>query len=878
MHLRKLPILFAVLSSFLLAEEAKRLLQFPVQGEYQPIHSKRNTIQGEMPRGWREDSSWADVSVQYSAQTLNPHEGDRSLRIEVEQIRSGRVQWKLAPIQVSPDRIWRIRVPIRSEQNRSVTLSLRKQGPPYTEYWSQTLQASPEWSVQEMLASIKETDPAAGLYFAMESVGSLEVAEVQMESLSLEEALADREFEGNLLHRSSFPLGISAPWASGANGTREKHLSSDPSTIGPSGGPALRLETLRYGGRPMIQITSPFVGMPGAAHSFSFWAKSEKPGMELHLRMGPPSENLWVAPWQKTVHLSTEWKRYSFSVELPPAPGFTYLARVTSHAEGVFWIDQAMVEVGSQASAFQANAQVELHAKASRPLGLYLDDEEIQVQLATQQAVPAGSRIRMTLLDLYGQEQALRTVDVEDSTQPLNLTQLLPNPKSYGSFVLSLYPEDAQGNSLGNPAELLLHRVRSPRHLHRMAPESPFGTHFPTTPELLSVQKRLGFNWNRPHYRNTWTEYLQDDGSWDFSSLDRQIQKHEDAKLLTLINFGGVPRQYTYLDPQRKVRSWYRTTAAPRADMLNKWEEYCRKVLEHAGEHLAAIEVWNEPFLPGFFVGAVAENGRPIRGEPELMAEMMTRARNAAKASNYAGLLVWNTGPHYGDSELEFTRGVLAAGAAEQVDLISFHRYVSSSLAYPGDRFAEDVNILKREFSGKQAAARIWNSEGGHGNSYLFNLYRNVPPFHHREKAEEQASHAVRYYLSNFAAGAEKVFLYTMYPQDTWKPNYGYMNVDGQLSAVAPALSNLAWHLEGKPFAEMIALSPTLYAQRYGESEDAIWVLLPTGKGQNDLTEILSGARVLDLYGNPVSAPGEIGNHIWYVQGIDVAARMASQE
>jgi hypothetical protein len=848
--------------------EPENLLRYPVQGEYMPIHSKRPTITGGMPKDWYEDSSWADVTVNYRAQTQNPHEGDRSLRVEVKKIVTGQVQWKVNKIPMTPEQIYRVRIPLRSEENRPVTVTLRKQAPPYTSYWSQTLQTMPEWGVKEAMILSKHTDPDAGLYFSMQGPGTLELGEVTLEPLSLKQALAGGDFEGNLLYSSSFPLGLTAPWASGANGTEPHHLRADPENPGPSGLPALRLEPHRYEERPMIQITSPFIGMPGEKHTFSVWAKAEKPGMTVNLRMGAPSEQIYKAPWQKILHLSTEWKRYSMTVELPPAPGFLYLARVTSHDDGVFWMDQAMVEVGENATAFQPATPVELYIKADRDLGLSLEGEDMPVTMAISKALPEDARIRFTFLDLADNEIYLDPLPVKKGETEFSLR--IPAPQTYGSFLLMAQLEDAKGAPKGKPAEVLLHHVRTPRHLNEFAPNSAFGTHFPETPELLGIQKRLGFNWNRPHYRNKWSTYQQKDGSWDFRRLDRQLKLHEEAKLLHVINFGGVPEEFSVVDEGFSTgNGWYKTTAAPRRDAMEAWQDYCRRVLAHAGDRLPAVEIWNEPFLPGFFVGEVVE-GRPKREEPEVMAEMMKRARQAARDAKYPGRLIWNTGPHYGSSELGFTRGVLAAGGAEQVDNISFHRYVSSPLGFPGDQFDQDLQVIRREFTDKAAASEIWNSEGGQASSSVFNLYQTLPPFEHREKAAGQAVHAVRYYLSNFAAGADKVFLYTLQPMDGWKADYSYMTVDGKLSSVAPALSNLAWHLEDLAYVETVSRGEDLLVQKYTGEDRTVWVLVPQGGKAPKLDWMPENAVLTNLWGNTV-APSDIRYPgIWYFNAAEL--------
>ena len=162
-------------------------------------------------------------------------------------------------------------------------------------------------------------------------------------------------------------------------------------------------------------------------------------------------------------------------------------------------------------------------------------------------------------------------------------------------------------------------------------------------------------------------------------------------------------------------------------------------MFEHAGARLEAVEVWNEPFLPGFFVGDVRE-GRAVRERPAVLFEMIRRARAAAEATGYRGLLLWNVGPHYGESERKFDEAVRDLGGAQYVDGVTFHRYGNSPYGLAGDQFDRDLQVIRETFAEPGALGHVWNSEGGHGLSDIFNLYRRIPPARGRDRADAQAA------------------------------------------------------------------------------------------------------------------------------------------
>ncbi len=828
---------------------------FTVQGEYREIASSRATITGHLPEGWEEDSAWADVEAHYRPQEINPFAGSRALRVEVKAVRNGAVQFRVPNIAADPARAIRIRAALRSEDNRTVSLILRQRGAPYRSYWSTVFAARPEWGEYEALAVVAAADPAAVLTFSMNAAGALEVGALSVEYVPFDAALGGRSFDGNLLPTSVFPLGLTAPWAVGANGSTPEHARPDPATPGPPGLPALRLVSHRYEGRPMMQITAPFVGKPGATHSLSLWARAEKPGMNLFLRLGPPAEALYKPPWQTQVTLSDEWRRYEFSVALPPAPDFVYLARITTHDEGAFWVDGLQVEVAEKAGPHRLAGPVETHAVAARDYGLSLDDEPMGYRVAVVGEPGRAARIEGTVLDLYGVERPLPPIELRADARFQTFEAALPPTDAYGSFLVTLRAVDAEGRAVGHSAELLLHRVRRPRHWDREAPDSPFGTHVAATETDLRMAKALGFNWNRVHYGFNWSEMENAEGAWNFEKADRTIALHQKQRMLILTHLGGVPRKYSVVGPNWEgANSWYRTAAAPRLDAMDAFETYARRLLERAGAVVRAVEVWNEPFLPGFFVGDI-KDGRPVRERPEVLVEMNRRARAAAEAAGYRGLLFWNSGPHYGESERKFDEAVRDLGGGRYVDGVTFHRYGNASYGLAGDQFDRDLSVIRETFADRGLTRHIWNSEGGHGLSEVFNLYREIPPARGRDRARAQAAQYVRYFLANFAAGAEKVFIYTFHPMDRWNAEYGYLNVDGRLSQIAPATSNMAWQLEGKKFAERREISDAVCAHEYRGAEENTVVLLPTGRGAAVLRRLPPRVRAADVYGNPPRLP-----------------------
>lgn len=839
-----------------------------------PPEDTKSTITGELPVRWEEDSAWANVDIEYATVRQNPFEGEQSLGVSVKAIRGGSAQFRIPNLNLSPLYQLQIRMATRSPTSTSFRVDLRQRDAPYTSYWSSNVPAAPEWGVVEMLAPVNVVDPKATLLFSLDQPGTIEIDALSIRYVTPEQAFRGRNFEGNLLAKSIFPLGLTAPWAAGGNGKPAGSYSADAYAAAPSGKPALKVVPFMSGGRPEGRITIPFEGRPGAAHTFSVWMHSSVPGQSISMRMGPPREELYRTPWERSVQLTGSWKRYSFTTTLPPSPDGFYLARLNTHQNGAFWVDQAMVEVGESPSDFAASMPVEIHAVAGRDYGLSFESETLDYSVAVVGDLSAIDHIQKKVSDLYGNqliipglhpnispEEAVsgRYLSWEGALPALELPPL-------GSFVVELTAFDAGGQALSKPTELILHRIREPHHWGKTAPESAFGTHVFSTDHEARMAKALGFNWVRTNYKLNWSGLERSPGVWTWDTLDAILDTFTRNDLVILAYLGGVPDRASYGESDWPS-GWWRMTSAPRHDQMDAWQAYAFRIFERYGERLHAVENWNEPFLPGFFPWKI-EQGRPVRAPASLFYEMSRRVRLAADEAGYDGPVLWNTGAHYGASQRTFDAENVALGTPDQVDGFTLHRYTNQALGAPGDQFDQDVAVL-RETLGDAAEGHVfWNSEGGFGLSEVFNLYRHIPPYDMHAQADRQANNMVRYFLSNFAAGIEKVFIYSFFETDEWRSNYSYLNIDGRLSQTAPAVSNLTWQLEGTRFVQRKSAGKLGQLLKFAckESDARVFTLIPNPRAQLNLRHIPDSVEIYDLYGNTPRLPFKVGNNVLYLR------------
>jgi len=114
------------------------------EGWYEASADPAAKIVGKVAKGWGDNSSWADVNVEYGVETANPHRGASAQRINLKRIGSGAVQFTQGA-SFKKGRAYAWSLWMRGRPGTAVSLMLRKQGAPYTTYASSDVVLSPEW-------------------------------------------------------------------------------------------------------------------------------------------------------------------------------------------------------------------------------------------------------------------------------------------------------------------------------------------------------------------------------------------------------------------------------------------------------------------------------------------------------------------------------------------------------------------------------------------------------------------------------------------------------------------------------------------------------------------------------------------------------------
>lgn len=832
-------------------------VSFDFESGFRPITApdgSSSQISGTLPKGWTEDSGWADVDVTHGP-SASGEAGTQGWRIEVGEIRGGFAQIRLDGFPADPQTYTRLKIAFRSPTSTVAQIAVRKAASPYTSYWEGAGTANPEWRMNEFLIPPLPKDPKAQLVIAIKQPGVIEVDSVSLEFLTPAMAGKGTSFEGNLLPHSSLPFGLHAPWTAHWRHYQPGDYQPDPDHPGPTGVPSLRID----GNGHEQHLVTAFRGKGGAPHTLSVWAKASKPDTELSLRMGPPREKLYTSPWNSTRRLSTEWKRYSFTTRLPiTASGFYQLELRMRSPNTQIWLDGLMVETGSSVGEFQRTDPIELSLHSTTeaaPFCLHFPEEPLQLKLRGIGQVPEEARL-LASIKFYSQDEAFELppeilpageIDqkiIDFSGQPL---------PEFGSYLAQVQIVDANGEPLTRVHERLLHRVRRPHHLGETVTDSPFGVHVTPQKSSYRMAKRLGFNWVRI-FQLEWM-VLQPDGpeqSFLWDNTDPLMEAAREARLSVLAPLGATPRWANFCPPDFK--GWRSRMFMVRPEHLDSWEHYCREVLGRYQGTLNAVETWNEPFWPAWFIRSLKEDGSYQQASPEDFMVLSQRVRKAVDTVSPGVEVIWNSGVNHSP---EFDRAIADLGAFDLIDSLSYHSYETNAGGFPGDKIQQIAGYtvdLMKEYHGDMP---VYNTEGGPGGGHFHFIYEHGPARETTDTEMRYSQYAVRSFVTMMAAGVDRFFIYQFSRGTYWRPDYDLMHGDGTLAPNQVAFSNMAWHFEDKNYVKTIPVGEGWHAFLFGNEEDSAALLVPKGTAPLSLNP-MEGVTVSSIYGNTLDLPGAV--------------------
>ncbi len=865
-----IPCLLATLA--VTAASAEVLVDTDFGAADQPVRvvsaDGRTDVTGALPAGWGDNStgSWQpDIAIRYEPRE---EEGRRFLRFD--NLRGGNLQLAHGLGALTEPTFLRLTFEARSDSVGAPEFLIRFEGPPYSAPWQVAPNLTAEWREYRYAVRLDPQPQSVRLQISHGGVGRFDLARLRLERFSREELVAriradhPTADEGNLARITRFPLGLPSGWfLDRESDDATVVVDSDPSQLGPSGSPAMRV---RAPGAFRL-YTAPFaVPWSFEKHTAGLDLKGSGPA-----RLVVVTENGREIAWLP-VELTGSWQRVTVPFD-PVLAGEVHGLRI--EASGELLLDGLQVERGAAATAYRAPTPCEtvlaVPPSEASMARVQFEDEPATVAYAVTGAEAATLRARV--IDLYGTTVDLPPAELRGTGVRTGVLDFAaPGLPPYGGFRVEAWAEAADGTPLSPPYEVVVYRLRRPRHWGEDAPGSPFGVHTLPATRHLRMAKAMGINWVRLHDAGMqyvgWSWVEPEQGRWTF--FDAEVERYRAAHLMVLGQLETAPAWVTgYPKPCSSYWDrWYQPND------LEAWATYVRTITGRYREQIRHWEVWNEPwgdFWALYDPAGPNERRRSATADADYAALQAAAYRAAKEVDGALTIVGFNS--YGGLNGAEWTAGVLGAGGWETCDVFSYHKYTSARLGFPGDDVSADglthaagPIVEQRGSLGKPA----WMSEGTILRYGTWDgLLRESLPYANTDDYLSTADDTARYVLSTLSGGVERLFLYSMHSQGYY-PGSGQplwrclVGNDGYLHPAGAAHSALAWLLEGTRFVRVVALNQGVSAFLFQGSGRAVAAVCPQpGHAPCALPE---GLEAVDLFGNPRPA-GEIGAQVVYVTG-----------
>ena len=288
---------------------------------------------------------------------------------------------------------------------------------------------------------------------------------------------------------------------------------------------------------------------------------------------------------------------------------------------------------------------------------------------------------------------------------------------------------------------------------------------------------------------------------------------------------------------------------------FNAYANYCTAVLDHYGDQIQAVEIWNEYDVTTYTAGPAMDD---LAGT---YTQMLAAAYTAIKSSHPDVTVVGGGTPWL---DVPFWQGLCADGGLNYLDVASIHPYRYDK---PPEGIQDEIyqlrNIMKIYNDGQTKP--IWATEIGwytSGDEY------SVTP-------QQQANYLVRAYALLMAAGVDRVYwyLYRDNPQIDYNSSLGLVQDDDNETPkpAYTAMATMASFLQGAHFvrAEGGMGGPAysiLFQRDDGTELRVMWATKPTtiyaagAISQQDINgNYLTMDGYLNLKPSPLFVTGPLG-------------------
>ncbi|MEM1210810.1 MAG: hypothetical protein AAGI68_00790 [Planctomycetota bacterium] len=840
---------------------------------------------GTLPPEVKEDSGWAEIRPVY--ERYEDQMGGRRAwtEVKVEGFKRGRAQLLVELPPLTAGAYYKLSYSLASPTGDALRLAIMERVSPWKTHWEQTLPLERGRQGATLSFELPAIENRVGLIIDMGKKGAFELESLKLERRTraqIEAELRAKYPDGgpaNVLPDADFALGVPFGWGIRQKTHAPRQVRFDPVPAeGMPGWTALKVKapdfSLSWGEDRRFGLWSPpfRYALPQEQHVASLYVKGTvTEGAFTVLEDEQPAVRKDLAGTYP------QWTRIEMAYQ-PSLLSQTNIYAIT--ASGEFQVTRMFVGTAENASADKPRQpQVQLEVNDHQSDIVFDREPAVAVKYHVAGDIPAEARLRLQAFDLYGATRELVTLPAVAGVGRLDI-DMSGVDRPYGQHRVEAELIDADGESLGELAEVVYSYLREPRYWGRPRPESPFGIHSGYFHEHLYAAKALGFNWVRLHGPmgdlNYWSEMEKTRGEYVF--FDDQMNHLIEDGFSVLGVLAQAP-PWARITRKHVPRGWHDLWWQPENN--DDFERYAEEITRHYRGRVNHWQVWNEPWGHFFyrewrpdFVGLKRWHvGDTLAEDYHRLSEAgfgaIRRGNPEAQVVGLHGSL--------GPGSAGWVPKMLALDNTKTYDIASFHAYVinrDESLldSHPStsfDSFMDNILAPLRALPSEKQKP-IWMTEGkGTTGSPETGMLRHTLHLAKQDTRDAQfnAALTLNYHMLLLSEGVEKVFTYSLtnYPQ--WESRYriywpALTQPGGDLNLSSSSFAFMAWMLEDMAFKSKEPIGRRAMRYRFEAAEHApaerrgevVVVYSASDFDGSCRVELPKGAEAFDLWGNPLGS------------------------
>lgn len=705
-------------------------------------------------QGWRDDSSWADVDVEFRADQV--FEELKVQRVILTRIGSGRGQLAGPEFTVVKGRIYSVAVRMRSLAGAaSVEFAIREQTAPHRDFAiRRTLETGAAWRTETFFFEGRKDAENYRIYLAFPKTGDVSIERISIREESREEFTSrteNQQHRGPHLHANpAFALGA-VGWSTYAAIDRRTQYplktglqyAIDPPALTnriTADGTSIGVLTLGdWNSNLLSDLVDIVPGQPVHALARIRRTQGSSP---VQIKFFSPN---WPQANSRSFNVGTEWTDFQLTGNPPfEADG---QVRVELSVPGEGELEIAHLILTHHPDEALAASVPAFGAEPDREMTIYELGEAPSLRL--HHVKGAAQSVTWQLVNVAGNPLREGTWQLAESSATHTLRDL-----PVGWYQLRWQAPWAETARSG-----VVNVAVVPPAARTAGDASPFGIHLEGSEVGVRKMKLLGAQWlrtNNPLWTK-WTAVQPERDVWVYP--DYFVDLFTDAGLGIVFNLDRTPRWAARNPDNYQPGTDYMDFKADLPANLDDWDEYVRRMVTRYRDKIQYWEVWNEPDIPFL---------RPAPGmtNAEAYYQLISRAAPIIRDLDPDGQVIMSPAYYLKKRsnpegyQPDFTERFIEMGGMQFVDIYSIHFYltVGQRIFDRPEAFAplDKVRDAMTEAGRKPV---LWNSEWG-----IINFTLPTHPVHlpsnNGVTPDQAARELVAWSVGQLAAGIEKLFWY----------------------------------------------------------------------------------------------------------------------